>query len=101
MSKSFKKLVVVVLAIYILITTNRKKADLALLLKQISYIYYAIQFNENQAKIQALLDFDSKVNTIIVIYVAKLDFKIQPTNIGIQKIDNSTFKTLEIVIASF
>lgn len=35
------------------------------------------------------------------IYAAKLGLKIQSINVKAQKIDGSTFKTFEIVLASF
>ena len=34
-------------------------------------------------------------------YVSKLDLKVRPTNVGVQKIDGSTVKTFEMVLASF
>ena len=50
---------------------------------------------------QALLNFGNKVNTITLRYVSKLDLKICPTNIATYKINDSTLKTFEMVLASF
>lgn len=36
-----------------------------------------------------------------LVYTAKLDLKIRPTNVGAQKIDGFILKIFEIVIASF
>lgn len=34
-------------------------------------------------------------------YISKLSFKICSTNVKTQKIDNSTFETFKIILASF
>lgn len=34
-------------------------------------------------------------------YTAKLSFKVQKTNIDTQKIDNSIFQIIKIILASF
>lgn len=64
-------------------------------------IYYPLRFKKDQAKIKALLDFGNEVNGIAPAYAAKLDLKVWLTDVGVQKIDSSTFKTLEMVLASF
>ena len=38
---------------------------------------------------------------MILGYILKLGLKVCPTNVKVQKINNSTFKKFEIVIASF
>lgn len=68
-------------------------------LDRLWYICYLIYFKKN--KIQASIDLGSKVNAITPKYTSKLDFQICRTNIRVQKIDGSTFKTFEIVLASF
>lgn len=50
-------------------------------LKQMLYIYYPIEFKNNQAKIVALIDFNNNINGIIIAYVAKLGLKIRFINI--------------------
>lgn len=63
-----------------------KKADFAIalnlvtlalnsisLLKRLLYIYYLVQFKKNQIKIWALLDFRSKINVMLLVYIPKLD----------------------------
>ena len=62
-------------------------------------IYYLIWFKKNE--VQVLIDSGSKVNAITLGYALKLGLKICSTNGGAQKIDNSTLKTFEMVVASF
>ena len=38
---------------------------------------------------------------MILEYVSKLDLKLCRTNVRVQKIDSSTFETIEIVLAGF
>lgn len=52
------------------------------LLEYVSYIYYLIQLKKAQIKIQALINFGSKVNAITLLYVTKLSLKVRSTNIG-------------------
>lgn len=64
-------------------------------------IYYLLHFKKDGLKIQALIDSDNEVNKMAPAYAAKLGLKIEPTNIKGQKINNSTFKMFDIVLASF
>lgn len=80
------------MATLILVTKINRKIDLiiafgfeiralatdnfALLLKQVLYIYYLIHFKKNQVKLWALIDLRSKINIIILVYIAILDFKV-------------------------
>lgn len=43
----------------------------------------------------------SEVNAMTVVYALKLGFQIYRTNVGVQKIDGSTFETFKIVLANF
>lgn len=45
------------------------------LLKCMPYIYYPVQFKKDQANIQALLDFVSKIHIINPVYIARLRLK--------------------------
>ena len=75
---------------------------LEMILDQSLYIHYPMQLRKNKkATIQALIDFGSKVNAMILAYVAKLGLKVCSTNVGAQKIDNSLFIIFEMVIAGF
>lgn len=47
------------------------------------------------------MNLGSKINAISPTYVAKLILKVRHINIGAQKINGSTLKTFEIVLASF
>ena len=73
---------------------------------RVPYIYYPIQFQENQeqkgqGQVKALLNSDSEVNAISPPYVKKLGLKTQKTNVGAQKIDGSVLDTFEMVIVDF
>lgn len=52
-------------------------------------------------KIQALINFSSKINAITLAYVAELGFTTQKTSIGVQKIDNLLLEIYDIVLARF
>ena len=62
-------------------------------------ICYPIWFEKN--KVPALIDPGSEVNTMTLEYALKLGLKIYFTNVGVQKINNSTLKTFKIILASF
>lgn len=47
-----------------------------LLLKCVLYIYYLLQLGKNSTKIWALIDFDSKINTMTWFYTTKLGLEI-------------------------
>lgn len=64
-------------------------------------IYHFMYFKKNQTEVQALLDFSNKINTMTLAYIAKVGLKVLSINVRIQKIDNSTLKLLEILLASF
>lgn len=75
--------------------------DSTLSLQSVLWIYYLVWFKKNQAKIQALIDFDSEINVITPAYIIKLGFKIYITNVEVQKIDYSTFAIFKIILTSF
>lgn len=72
-----------------------------LLLKRMPYIYHLVQFKNDQAKVHTLWNSGNKVNIMIPAYVASLGLKIRPPNVRAQKINNLTFETLKMVLASF
>lgn len=65
------------------------------------YIYYLLWFKRDQAKVQALLNFNNNVNAMSPVYIARLSLKIQPTDIRAKKIDGSIFEMFGMVITSF
>ena len=75
--------------------------DNPLALDWVPCICYPIWFKKNEAQVRALINFGSKVNAMTSEYASKLGLKVRPSNFGAQKIDGSTFKTFEIVLASF
>lgn len=107
----FAKKLAIILAAFTLITQTRTKAKIiasasvidnfTLPFKYIPFIYYQIYFKKNQAKIQALLDSSNEVNSIIAAFVAILSLKVWPTNIKIQKINNSILEIFEMILVSF
>lgn len=66
-------------------------------LKHLLCIYHQVYFKKNQAKVQTFLDFDSKINSMTLAYMAKPCLKVWSTNIRGLKIDGSTLKTFKIV----
>ena len=70
-------------------------------LEWVPYIYYLLCFLKDNAGVRALVDLGSEVNAMTPANAAKLGFKIRKTDIGAQKIDGSTLKTFEMVLADF
>lgn len=70
-------------------------------LARILYIHYLLYFQKNTNKLQALLNFGSKVNTMMPVYISKLGFRVCHTNVRTQKIDNSILEIFKMVLASF
>ena len=88
---------VLVMAISALVTRTSKEDDVAL--EQISYIYYPIWFKKNE--VQALIDLGNNINILTLVYVLKLGLRVYRTIFRAQKIDDSTFKIIRMVLASF
>lgn len=60
--------------------------------EQLLYIHHLFHFWKKQKNdIQALINFVSKVNAIILIYALKLGFKTCYNKVRAQKIDDSIF----------
>lgn len=72
-----------------------------MVLDRVPYIHYPMCFQKDQDEVLALIDSKSKVNTMTPVYTSKLGLTIRPTNVGAQKIDDSTFEIFGIVLASF
>lgn len=60
------------------------------LFKHIPYIHHLVWFIKSQVKFQALLDFDSEVNIMTLVYMTRQGFKVRLTDIEVQKIDSFT-----------
>ena len=70
--------------------TGAKKAQKVRVLDQFSCICYQMQFQKYKGKdVLALLNSESKVNTMTLAYAAQLGVKVQKTDVGAQKIDRS------------
>lgn len=65
------------------------------------YIHYSLRFQKNTVVFRALIDLGSKINAMTPVYAFKLALKMYYTNVGAQKIDDSSFKIFEIVLISF
>ena len=89
------------MATFILVT-GAKEAQKVRVLDQVLYIYYPVQFQNDKGRDGlALLDSESKVNTITLAYLAQLSFKVWETDVGTQKIDKSSLTTYGMVITAF
>lgn len=80
-----------------MVTKASKKDNM--MLKRVSYIYHFIWFKKD--KVRLLINFDNKINVIISVYTSKLGLNTRHTNVRTQKIDRSTFKTFEMLLANF
>ena len=79
------------------ITSTREKS-----LEYILYIHYPVQFKDiNGAQVQALINSESEVNAIHPTFTKQLGFLIQPTDVGVQKVDGTTVDNYGIVVAAF
>ena len=80
----------------ILVSNN---SDEEIMLKEMLCIYYAVYFQKKW--IRALLDSNSKINTINSNFVWKLAFYIRKINVKAQKMDSSILKIFVIMIVNF
>ena len=73
-----------------------------MILNRVPGIHYLVQFQKDKgATIRALIDLDSKVNTMTPAYAKQLGFQVRKTDVGAQKIDSSLLRTFKMVIAGF
>ena len=79
--------------------TEASMEDISLV--RVSCIHYPVQFQKDGSQVQALLNSGSKVNAMNPAYASRLGLRVHRTDIGAQKIDSSTLKTFEMVLASF
>lgn len=71
-------------------------------LQQILCIYYLVQFQEDQIyKFKVFLDSNSEINTITLVYIAKLDLTTSKTSIRAKKIDSLPLETYDIALTVF
>lgn len=77
--------------------TKVTKEDMVL--KQMLCIYYPVWFRNND--VWPLIDFGSKVNTIIPTYIAKLDLKFHHSDVTAQKNNTSILETFKIISENF
>ena len=62
---------------------------------------YESQRQESQEQVRILFDSDSKINAMNPTFAQKLGLHIRKTNVGAQKIDDSTLEIFEMVIINF
>lgn len=77
--------------------TNTKKKSL----KYVLCIYYLVDFQKHNNDIEVLIDFDSKIIILTLIYTLILGIYIQKTDIRVYKIDRSSlvsYKKVNVVI---
>lgn len=68
------------------IEMSKKEVVLAWVL----YIYYLLCFWKDINKIQALVNFNSKLNAMTLAYISKLSLKVCQIDVRAQKIDGFT-----------
>ena len=76
-----------ILATFISVTTSSE------VLERVLCIWYPVQFQEGQTKVQALIYSGSEVNAMTPAYAAQLGFTSHKTSAGVQKIDGSPPET--------
>ena len=83
--------------------TTANKAQDEIVLDQVYYIFYLMQFvkNKDENNILALIDSSSILNAMTSTYAAKLDFKVKKANISIQKIDSFLLEIYDMVMPAF
>ena len=96
--KTRVKKLVSVLANFTLMTDAREEA-----LERVPYIHYLVQFKKDADKtpVQVLINSESKVNVIHPSFAKQLGLPIRPTDLGAQKIDDTTLDTHGMVVAAF
>ena len=95
--KTGVKKLVLVLATSTSITDASKEA-----LERIPCIHHPVQFKDtNKALVQALINSGSEVNTIHPYFIKQLSLPIRLIDVGVQKIDDTTLDTHEMVVAVF
>lgn len=67
--------------------------------QQVLCIQYPVLFLDD--KVKTIINFESKVNIIISVYIDKQGLPIKSTDIAIQKINNLALKINEIVSIMF
>ena len=78
-------------------TKTSKVDDVAL--QRVPCIHYLIRFKKKE--VQALIDLGSEVNAMTLAYALRLGLRVHHTNVGAQKIDDSTLQTFGMVLANF
>ena len=82
--------------------TEANKEAQKVILDQVLYIHYPMQFRKDKrATIWALIDLNSKVNAITLVYIKQLGLQVRKTDVEAQKIDSSLLRTFGLVIAGF
>ena len=70
-------------------------------LAQVLCIRYPITFRKKSVSVLVLLDSGSKVNAIYPTFMGELDLPIRPTDVGAQKINNTTTNIFGMIVAAF
>lgn len=99
MPKTSKKLVLVQ-ATFMPMTQASKENSI--ILKKLPGIHYPLYFcKDKENKMRALIDFSNQVNAMTPVHTLKLGLKIGCIRFGAEIIDDFTFETFKIVLASF
>lgn len=99
MYQNSKKLVLVS-AIFALVTEASKKNDI--ILDWVPCIHYLLRLHkEKKNKIRALIKSGNEINTMKPAYALELGLRVYQTDVRAQKINGSIFKIFEMILASF
>lgn len=93
---SWNLVLILATSVFVIIT---KKKDL--ILDNIWYIHYLIYFQKCNSNVETLIDSINEIHKITLIHTLKLDLQVQKTDIKAKKIDWSSLKTFEIIVAVF
>ena len=97
--KTFKKLVLVLATFAPMTGASKEDKEV---LERVLCIYYPLCFRKDKEnEMRTLIDLDSEVHAMTPAYASKLGLQVRHTNVGAQKIDGSTLKTFQMVLASF
>ena len=78
-------------------TETSKEDDVAL--QRVPYVHYPIWFKKKE--VQVLINSGSEINTMTPTYASRLGLRVYCTDVGVQKIDGSTFQTFGMILANF
>ena len=80
--------------------SESNKEDMVVL-ERVPCIHYLLYFWKDSTKVKAWINSGNKVKALTLAYTSNLGLWAHYTDIGAQKIDDSTLQIFEMVLASF